>query len=48
MARSEQSGVYRSWNSNTCAFESQVCEEVADDGKAAKLWEVSKKLVGLA
>jgi hypothetical protein len=42
MARSEQSGVYRSWNSNTCAFESQVSEE------AAKLWEVSKKLVGLA
>jgi protochlorophyllide reductase len=30
------------------AFENQVSEEVADDGKAGKLWEVSEKLVGLA
>lgn len=43
-----KSGVYWSWNSNTGAFENQVSEEVADDGKAAKLWEVSEKLVGLA
>ena len=43
-----KSGVYWSWNNNTGVFENQVSEEVADDGKAAKLWEVSEKLVGLA
>lgn len=43
-----KSGVYWSWNNNTGAFENQVSEEVADDGKAVKLWEVSEKLVGLA
>lgn len=43
-----KSGVYWSWNNNTGAFENQVSEEVADDGKGQKLWEVSEKLVGLA
>lgn len=44
----DKSGVYWSWNNNTGAFENQVSEEVADDAKAVKLWEVSEKLVGLA
>lgn len=43
-----KSGVYWSWNNATGAFENQVSEEVSDDGKAAQLWEVSEKLVGLA
>ena len=43
-----QSGVYWSWSNTKGAFENQVSEEVADDGKAVKLWEVSEKLVGLA
>jgi protochlorophyllide reductase len=43
-----KSGVYWSWNNSTGAFENQVSEEVSDDGKAVKLWEVSEKLVGLA
>eukprot|EP00879_Flechtneria_rotunda_P000647 GHRR01000761.1.p1 GENE.GHRR01000761.1~~GHRR01000761.1.p1 ORF type:complete len:408 (+),score=140.86 GHRR01000761.1:49-1224(+) len=43
-----KSGVYWSWNNNTGAFENQVSEEVADDAKAVKLWEISEKLVGLA
>jgi protochlorophyllide reductase len=42
-----KSGVYWSWNNSTGAFENQVSEEVADDGKAGKLWELSEKLVGL-
>jgi protochlorophyllide reductase len=44
----DKSGVYWSWNSNTGVFENQVSEEVSDDEKARKLWEVSEKLVGLA
>ncbi|WIA16934.1 hypothetical protein OEZ85_013857 [Tetradesmus obliquus] len=43
-----KSGVYWSWNNATGVFENQVSEEVSDDGKAAKLWEVSEKLVGLS
>ncbi|KAI8463910.1 MAG: Protochlorophyllide reductase, chloroplastic [Monoraphidium minutum] len=43
-----KSGVYWSWSNSTGAFENQVSEEVSDDGKAVKLWEVSEKLVGLA
>jgi protochlorophyllide reductase len=43
-----KSGVYWSWNNATGAFENQVSEEVADDGKAAKLWEISEKLVGMS
>jgi len=43
-----KSGVYWSWNNTSGSFENQVSEEVADDGKAGKLWEVSEKLVGLA
>lgn len=44
----DKSGVYWSWSNTTGSFENQVSEEVSDDGKAAKLWEVSEKLVGLA
>ena len=44
----DKSGVYWSWSNTKGAFENQVSEEVADDGKAVKLWEVSEKLVGLA
>lgn len=43
-----KSGVYWSWSSATGSFENQVSEEVSDDGKATKLWELSEKLVGLA
>ena len=42
-----KSGVYWSWSNTTGTFENQVSEEVSDDAKAAKLWEVSEKLVGL-
>ncbi|GBF95799.1 protochlorophyllide reductase [Raphidocelis subcapitata] len=43
-----KSGVYWSWSNTKGAFENQVSEEVADDGKGTKLWEISEKLVGLA
>lgn len=43
-----KSGVYWSWSNSTGTFENQVSEEVSDDGKAAKLWDISAKLVGLA
>lgn len=43
-----KSGVYWSWNNIAGSFENQVSEEVSDDAKAVKLWEVSEKLVGLA
>ncbi|GFR50399.1 hypothetical protein Agub_g12615 [Astrephomene gubernaculifera] len=43
----DRSGAYWSWSSSTGTFENQVSEEVADDTKAAKLWELSARLVGL-
>lgn len=43
-----KSGVYWSFNEGTSAFENQVSDEVADDIKAVKLWDISEKLVGLA
>jgi len=43
----DKSGVYWSWSNTKGAFENQVSEEVADDGKGVKLWEISEKLVGL-
>ena len=43
-----KSGVYWSFNADSGAFENQVSEEVADDAKARKLWDVSAKIVGLA
>lgn len=43
-----KTGVYWSWSNTTGSFENQVSEEVADDGKAAKLYDLSMKLVGLA
>ena len=43
-----KSGVYWSWSNDKGAFENQVSEEVADDSKGVKLWEISEKLVGLA
>lgn len=42
-----KSGVYWSWSNTTGTFENQMSEEVSDDAKAAKLWEISEKLVGL-
>lgn len=42
-----KSGVYWSWSNTSGTFENQMSEEVSDDAKAAKLWEVSSKLVGL-
>jgi protochlorophyllide reductase len=43
-----KSGVYWSWSNTSGSFENQVSEEVSDDAKAAKLYELSEKLVGLA
>ena len=43
-----KSGVYWSFNEGTSAFENQVSDEVADDAKGVKLWEISEKLCGLA
>ncbi len=43
-----KSGAYWSWSSSTGSFDNQVSEEVADDAKATKLWDVSAKLVGLS
>lgn len=43
-----KSGAYWSWSSTTGSFDNQVSEEVADDAKATKLWDVSAKLVGLS
>ncbi len=43
-----KSGAYWSWSSTTGSFDNQVSEEVADDSKATKLWEISSKLVGLS
>ncbi|GLC41595.1 hypothetical protein PLESTB_000698400 [Pleodorina starrii] len=44
----DKSGAYWSWSSSKGSFENQVSEEVADDTKASKLWELSAKLVGLS
>ncbi|PNW88126.1 hypothetical protein CHLRE_01g015350v5 [Chlamydomonas reinhardtii] len=43
-----KSGAYWSWSSTTGSFDNQVSEEVADDSKASKLWDISAKLVGLS
>jgi len=43
-----KSGVYWSWNDNSSSFENQLSGEASDAAKAAKLWEVSERLVGLA
>jgi protochlorophyllide reductase len=43
-----KSGVYWSWSSSTGSFENTLSDEASDEGKAAKLWEISEKLVGLA
>jgi protochlorophyllide reductase len=42
-----KSGVYWSWSSETGSFENQVSEEVSDEGKGARMWDLSRKLVGL-
>lgn len=44
----DRSGAYWSWSNTSGSFENQVSEEVADDAKAAKLWDLSAKLVGLS
>jgi len=45
----DKSGVYWSWSAEGAGsfFENEVSDEVGDDSKAAKLWDVSSKLVGL-
>lgn len=43
-----KSGVYWSWNNTKGSFENQVSEEVSDDMKATRLYDVSLKMVGLA
>jgi len=42
-----KSGVYWSWSRETGSFENQVSEEVSDEGKGARLWDISRQLVGL-
>eukprot|EP00889_Picochlorum_renovo_P008140 jgi/Picre1/35170/NNA_002632.t1 len=42
-----KSGVYWSWSDKDGSFENQMSEEVSDDAKAATLWDLSAKLVGL-
>jgi protochlorophyllide reductase len=42
-----KSGVYWSWSNETGSFENQVSEEVSDEGKGARMWDLSRKLVGL-
>ncbi|KAL4450627.1 hypothetical protein ABPG77_000983 [Micractinium sp. CCAP 211/92] len=53
----DKSGVYWSWDNDKSslwfdtvdgALENRVSEEVSDDKKGAKLWDLSMKLVGLA
>lgn len=47
-----QSGVYWSWGNRQKqgrqSFAQEVSDEASDDDKAERLWELSKKLVGLA
>jgi protochlorophyllide reductase len=43
-----KSGVYWSFDSQKGSFENEVSEEVSDDIKGERLWEISEKLVGLA
>ena len=52
----DKSGVYWSWDNDKSslwfdsvdgALENRVSEEVSDDKKGAKLWDLSAKLVGL-
>ena len=42
-----KSGVYWSWSEKNGSFENQMSEEVSDDAKASKLWDISMKMVGL-
>ena len=42
-----KSGVYWSWSTSTGSFENTLSDEASDAAKAAKLWEISEKLVGL-
>ena len=42
-----KSGVYWSWSEKSGSFENQMSEEVSDDAKAAKLFDMSLNLVGL-
>lgn len=53
----DKSGVYWSWDNEKSslwfdgvegALENRVSEEVSNDAKGAKLWDISAKLVGLA
>lgn len=43
-----KSGTYWSWSSEKGSFENVVSDEVADDAKAARLWALSERLVGLS
>lgn len=42
-----KSGVYWSWNEGLNNFENQLSGEASDAEKAAKLWDISNRLVGL-
>jgi hypothetical protein len=43
-----KSGTYWSWSNEKGSFENVVSDEVADDAKAARLWALSERLVGLS
>lgn len=42
-----KSGVYWSWNSDNGSFENELSEESSNTEKAKKLFDISRKLVGL-
>ena len=44
----QRSGVYWSWSKESQSFENEPSDEVKNDAKARKLWEISERLVGLA
>lgn len=43
-----KSGTYWSWSNEKGSFENVVSDEVADDAKAARMWALSERLVGLS
>ena len=42
-----KSGRYWSWRNETGSFENNLSDEASDIKKAAKLWDLSAKLVGM-
>lgn len=42
-----KSGTYWSWKNETGSFEGTLSDKASDAANAAKLWDLSEKLVGL-